>query len=72
MSSTLITGGAGFIGANFVHDWIPGSDEPVVNLDKLPYAGIRKTVRWYLDKPQWVQSSAYSDWASKQYEGSAA
>jgi dTDP-glucose 4,6-dehydratase len=35
----LVTGGAGFIGANFVLDWIAGSDEPVVNLDKLTYAG---------------------------------
>ena len=35
----LITGGAGFIGANFVLDWIAGSEEPVVNLDKLTYAG---------------------------------
>jgi dTDP-glucose 4,6-dehydratase len=35
----LVTGGAGFIGANFVLDWIAGSDEPVVNIDKLTYAG---------------------------------
>lgn len=35
----LVTGGAGFIGANFVLDWLAGSDEPVVNLDKLTYAG---------------------------------
>jgi dTDP-glucose 4,6-dehydratase len=35
----LVTGGAGFIGANFVLDWLEGSDEPVVNLDKLTYAG---------------------------------
>ena len=35
----LITGGAGFIGANFVLDWLAQSDEPVVNLDKLTYAG---------------------------------
>ncbi len=35
----LITGGAGFIGANFVHHWLRGSDEPVLNLDKLTYAG---------------------------------
>ncbi|MDO5691918.1 MAG: dTDP-glucose 4,6-dehydratase [Pseudomonadota bacterium] len=35
----LITGGAGFIGANFVLDWLAGSSEPVVNLDKLTYAG---------------------------------
>ena len=35
----LVTGGAGFIGANFVLDWLARSDEPVVNLDKLTYAG---------------------------------
>jgi dTDP-glucose 4,6-dehydratase len=35
----LVTGGAGFIGANFVLDWLGQSDEPVVNLDKLTYAG---------------------------------
>ncbi len=35
----LVTGGAGFIGANFVLDWLSGQDEPVVNLDKLTYAG---------------------------------
>ena len=40
----LITGGAGFIGANFVLDWIAGSDEPVVNLDKLTYAGNLETL----------------------------
>ena len=35
----LVTGGAGFIGANFVLDWLATSDEPVLNLDKLTYAG---------------------------------
>ncbi len=35
----LITGGAGFIGANFVLDWLAQSPEPVINLDKLTYAG---------------------------------
>src|SRR5689334_18329910 len=35
----LVTGGAGFIGANFVLDWIAQCDEPVINLDKLTYAG---------------------------------
>ena len=35
----LVTGGAGFIGGNFVLDWLAGSDEPVVNLDALTYAG---------------------------------
>ncbi|WP_407278982.1 dTDP-glucose 4,6-dehydratase [Aromatoleum evansii] len=35
----LVTGGAGFIGANFVLDWLRASDEPVLNLDALTYAG---------------------------------
>jgi dTDP-glucose 4,6-dehydratase len=35
----LVTGGAGFIGSNFVLDWLAGQDEPVLNLDKLTYAG---------------------------------
>ena len=35
----LVTGGAGFIGANFVLDWLRECAEPVVNLDKLTYAG---------------------------------
>ena len=35
----LVTGGAGFIGSNFVLDWLAGSAEAVVNLDALTYAG---------------------------------
>ncbi|MBS0498538.1 MAG: dTDP-glucose 4,6-dehydratase [Proteobacteria bacterium] len=35
----LVTGGAGFIGSNFVLDWLAQSDEKVINLDKLTYAG---------------------------------
>jgi dTDP-glucose 4,6-dehydratase len=35
----LVTGGAGFIGSNFVLDWVCRSDEPILNLDKLTYAG---------------------------------
>jgi len=35
----LVTGGAGFIGANFILHWLAMSDEPVINLDKLTYAG---------------------------------
>ena len=35
----LVTGGAGFIGANFVLDWLAENEEPVLNLDKLTYAG---------------------------------
>jgi len=35
----LMTGGAGFIGANFILDWLAASDETIVNIDKLTYAG---------------------------------
>ena len=35
----FISGGCGFIGSNFILDWLTQSDEPVVNLDKLTYAG---------------------------------
>ncbi|MEF2266541.1 dTDP-glucose 4,6-dehydratase [Janthinobacterium sp. LS2A] len=35
----VVTGGAGFIGSNFVNDWLAFSDEPILNLDKLTYAG---------------------------------
>jgi dTDP-glucose 4,6-dehydratase len=35
----FVTGGAGFIGSNFVLDWLAQHDEPVVNFDKLTYAG---------------------------------
>ena len=37
--SILVTGGAGFIGANFVLDWLAQQDEIVITLDKLTYAG---------------------------------
>ena len=35
----LVTGGAGFIGANFILGWLRESDEPILNLDKMTYAG---------------------------------
>jgi dTDP-glucose 4,6-dehydratase len=37
----LVTGGAGFIGSNFVLAWLASSEEPVINLDALTYAGCR-------------------------------
>ncbi len=40
----LVTGGAGFIGANFVLDWLRENDEPVLNLDNLTYAGNLKNL----------------------------
>ena len=41
----LVTGGAGFIGSNFVLEWLAHGDEPVVNLDKLTYAGNLENLR---------------------------
>ena len=40
----LVTGGAGFIGANFILDWMGVVGTPVVNLDKLTYAGNLQTL----------------------------
>jgi dTDP-glucose 4,6-dehydratase len=40
----LVTGGAGFIGSNFVLDWLAQSDEPILNIDKLTYAGNLKNL----------------------------
>jgi dTDP-glucose 4,6-dehydratase len=48
----LVTGGAGFIGTNFVLEWLANCDEPVVNLDKLTYAGNLGNLRSIADNPQ--------------------
>ncbi|XLM23302.1 NAD-dependent epimerase/dehydratase family protein, partial [Chromobacterium piscinae] len=40
----LVTGGAGFIGGNFVLDWLAERDETIVNLDALTYAGNLETL----------------------------
>jgi len=50
----LVTGGAGFIGANFVLDWLSVSDEPVINLDKLTYAGNMQTLASLQDDPRHI------------------
>ncbi|WP_028454712.1 dTDP-glucose 4,6-dehydratase [Chitinilyticum litopenaei] len=50
----LVTGGAGFIGANFVLDWLAGNEEPVVNLDKLTYAGNLDTLKSLADDARHV------------------
>ena len=41
----LVTGGAGFIGSNYILDWLAQSDEPVINLDALTYAGNRDNLK---------------------------
>ena len=50
----LVTGGAGFIGANFVLDWLARNDEAVVNLDKLTYAGNRENLASVSDDPRHI------------------
>jgi dTDP-glucose 4,6-dehydratase len=43
-TTILVTGGAGFIGANFIHQWIQSVEPTIVNLDKLTYAGNMENV----------------------------
>lgn len=50
----LVTGGAGFIGANFVLDWLAQNDEAVINLDKLTYAGNLENLVAFKDDPRHV------------------
>jgi dTDP-glucose 4,6-dehydratase len=50
----LVTGGAGFIGGNFVLDWLAGSDEPLINLDALTYAGNLETLSSVTDDPRHI------------------
>jgi dTDP-glucose 4,6-dehydratase len=50
----LVTGGAGFIGSNFVLDWLAVNDEPVLNLDLLTYAGNLENLASLKDDPRHV------------------
>ncbi len=49
----LVTGGAGFIGSNFVHHLLTTSDDEVVVLDKLTYAGILANLEDLADNPRY-------------------
>lgn len=50
----LVTGSAGFIGANFVLDWLAQNDETVINLDKLTYAGNLQNLDSVKDDPRHI------------------
>jgi dTDP-glucose 4,6-dehydratase len=50
----LVTGGAGFIGSNFVLEWLASSAEPVVNLDSLTYAGNLRNLESLTGDPRHV------------------
>ncbi|MCP1289561.1 dTDP-glucose 4,6-dehydratase [Chromobacterium sp. S0633] len=52
--SILVTGGAGFIGGNFVLDWLAQSDERIINLDALTYAGNLDTLKTLGQDPRHV------------------
>src|SRR6266702_5816884 len=54
----LVTGGAGFIGANFVLDWLHASSEAVLNVDKLTYAGNLGTLKSLRNDPNHVFAQA--------------
>ncbi|MDQ2137352.1 dTDP-glucose 4,6-dehydratase [Alcaligenaceae bacterium B3P038] len=49
----IVTGGAGFIGGNFVLDWMRQSDEKIVNVDKLTYAGNLQTLESVAGNPNY-------------------
>lgn len=50
----LVTGGAGFIGSNFILDWLGQTDDPVINLDKLTYAGNLGNLRDIQDSSRYI------------------
>src|ERR1700675_3907864 len=52
-NAILVTGGAGFIGSNFILQWIEQEDTPVVNLDKLTYAGNPSNLRRVASNPKY-------------------
>ena len=54
MTKILVTGGAGFIGSNFVHYWLKNHpDDQVLNLDKLTYAGHLESLKDIEDNPNY-------------------
>jgi len=52
--SILVTGGAGFIGSNFILEWIANHDSTVINLDKLTYAGNLKNLSSLENDPRHI------------------
>ena len=52
MTPILVTGGAGFIGSNFVRQWVEEEKTPIVDLDKLTYAGNLGNLVGYEDHPR--------------------
>jgi dTDP-glucose 4,6-dehydratase len=53
LAPIIVTGGAGFIGSNFILQWLASEDSPVVNLDKLTYAGNPANLESVLQNPRY-------------------
>ncbi len=58
----LITGGAGFIGSNLVHFWIEKMTEPVINVDKLTYAGNLQSLARIYGNPRHIFVRGLPKW----------
>jgi len=54
MNTILVTGGAGFIGSNFVRQWLSEQTDPLVNLDALTYAGNLDSLADLADDPRYT------------------
>jgi dTDP-glucose 4,6-dehydratase len=54
MNNILVTGGAGFIGSNFVLDWLAGEADAVISLDKLTYAGNAGNLKSLQSNPHYI------------------
>ena len=52
--SIIVTGGAGFIGSNFILDWVKKSDEIVINIDSLTYSGNKKNLRYIENNTNYI------------------
>lgn len=50
----IVTGGAGFIGSNFILDWLDHHKEPVINIDKLTYAGHLENLKTVTNHPNYT------------------
>lgn len=69
MPKLLITGGAGFIGSNFIHYWLKNhTDDQVINFDKLTYAGHIESLKDISDNPNYkfIQGDIRDDSTVKQ------
>jgi len=67
----MVTGGAGFIGANFLNGLVPELQEhQFINVDKLTYAANRRAIQWYLSNQDWLRdvlSGEYRKWMDLNY-----